>query len=337
MNLDFLLESLQDHIDDHPRSTKTALAEKIGVGRSELVQWLDKSYGKKPTAEKAFKIYNYLQKEQSKMTTKNNDPEGLDTINAGVRARYANNGTTIKHFQDASGNAWVPGLSGEDPADTESVVDCINGVLTGQGSPDQILARLRGLLKNYKNVPSEEVQRASVNSGPTREKLVLKGSGERAQIVDGQAFQINPDGNNVLFCAKGSETLRLAKADVKKTHQNRVAKSLENANPEVSFRNEKVHGALTPKQKAFVEQQHVSVVNTPEQQEAVRRFQAFQKEREARLDAGRGNLEDLSAMRNQILYCDAKMPGVHTVDSRVLKHEDAYFNLMLETDKLNQK
>jgi len=113
-----------------------------------LVQWLDKDYGKKPTAEKAFRILNYLNSQRKTPMNQQNTQtidDGLDQVNAAVLKRFANNGTQIKHFQSADGDGWVPGRSGIDPVNTGSIADLL-ATVASSGSDIDVAAKLRALV-----------------------------------------------------------------------------------------------------------------------------------------------------------------------------------------------
>jgi hypothetical protein len=70
------------------------------------------------------------------------------------------------------------------------------------------------------------VEKATPNrDGVTRSPLKITSSGERAQVVDNQAFSTNETGRTVLLLQKGCKTLADAKKDAEKAQRERVRNS----------------------------------------------------------------------------------------------------------------
>jgi len=156
MTLKKLLESLETYIAEHPNFTKAEIATAIGVSPVELSQWLSDSSKRQPKANKAFKIQNFLEK--NNMTTQTDD---LELVNSKVLSRYAGNGTKITHFQSSLGSddGWVPGLSGEDTVDRGTIIDVLDSIATAV-NPDEAAQKVRNLIRALKSVPSDNVQKA---------------------------------------------------------------------------------------------------------------------------------------------------------------------------------
>jgi len=318
--------------------TVTALGNLLGVTKQMMSDVL--SNQKTFSAENLIKSKHILNIFDS--MPNNNTPTTTDDYaaqNAAVLAKYA----TGKHarllnFQSGLGLSAGDGFVAREPGD--ELTDIVNAIneISANADPDVVTARLRDLVKGWNRSVNGTVQKAQPNPyGATREAVRVQGGqgGARATWVDGQSFDRNGGVLNVN--AKG--LLEFCEKDVNKLTKARIDKTHKPVEQKVNLENKTQLNCSRYNMDA-VGQWHTDAIMRsadPQMEAANRRAYAVKTEREARLAKGCGTVEDLSARLAQVKYLDSGLPGVSKVDSAVLNHEDAYFKLMLEVDRLNRK
>ena len=178
------------------------LAKLLGISKQMVSDVLS---GRRAfSADMAFKAIDTLNKFQNTIPMNDqNELEALEQVNQAVIRRHLGK-ANIKYFQTLGndGSGWVPGLSGVDPVNSGSIADILQTIASA-GNSDDVAAQLRALVIALKRLAQQDIEatvKAAVNrNSVTRPPLRVRGSGERATVIDdGQCFSSNETGGHVL-------------------------------------------------------------------------------------------------------------------------------------------
>lgn len=301
MNIDNLIARLNTYIDrNSSKLSKAEVAKKLDMSPSSLSHLLARDFN--PTGEQTLAILKLTTGKQSKMNTNTNDESGFQTVNEAILRKYShNNPATLTHFQ--SNDGWVPGQSGSDPVDAGSIADLLKSISTA-GSDSDVAAKLRKLVNALTRTPSEAVQKAGVNAGPSRSPLNIRSSGERAQIVDNQSFTRNEQNGNVLHLSKGNSLIESCKRDAYQAQQERIDTSHQINEAEVKLERGSTINTDRAKRRGnfeVVRELHAeSISASPEEFRANLKRMKECEEAKMRLSTGHGDLSDLRAKFNAL-------------------------------------
>lgn len=192
---------------------------------------------------------------------------------------------------------WVPGGEGVDPSENASIVDVLQTIIDASNDNNDLAAALRKLVKSFKRAASQSVVTAHPNAnGSTREPLVIRSSGSRAEIVGTQSF--NTDGDRInMSDSKG--LLDACKRDLKKAELESIRKSHDSPTPEeLEMKNPGILNFSRVNMENIDRMHAESMIADEPTFEANLQAINEREARKMRLSKGFGNLDDLRAKIN---------------------------------------